>query len=139
MTHTCKIPGFPTFKRVLRLDKVEGFFKKSLGLNDPNDNHPKVFYTDYIKELGKTKSGVAIVVQGGEKLLYCKAFTNKHFAKSWLYTSRGYLFYMCEELAKVMKEERLVEIYLIESEDSKSAKKTAADILGRAPELRDIR
>ena len=130
MTPTYKIPGFDfMFKRVLRLDKVEGFFKKSPELNDPNDNHPKVFYTDYIEELGKTKHGVAIVIQEGEKLLYCKAFTNKHFAKSWLYTSRGYLYHMCEELAEVMREKRPVEIYLIGSENSEIAKSTAAAII----------
>lgn len=131
MTPTYKISGSPsyTFKRVLRLYKVEGAFQKSPSLNDPKDSYPKVWYTDYDEALGNEGYGVAIVVQGGQKLLYCNAVTNKHFAKAWLYASRGYLYHMCDELAGVMKEKQPVEIYFMRSENRASAKSIAAAII----------
>ena len=117
-----------TFKRVLRLSHVEGFFKRYPGLNRSKDNYPKVWFADYDKELGSEKCGVAIVVQGGEKLLYCEAFTNYSFSRTWLYTSFGYLFHKCTELAEVIKEKQPVEIYIVRSASPENAKSTATDI-----------
>ena len=134
MTPTYKIPGFDfTFKRVLRLDRVEGVFKKKPKKNDPKDIFSKVMYEDYDEDLGNEQCGVAIVVQGGEKLLYCNAFTNRRFATTWLYTTSKHLYKLCNELAEIiMKEKRSVEIYLIVSENAESAKIIAADIINKS-------
>ena len=129
MSPTFKIPDIDfTFNRVLRLSHVEGFFNTRPKLNDPKDIYPKVWFADYDEELGSKTCGVAIVVQEGKKLLYCSAFTNRSFSGTWLYTTFGYLFKLCNYLAMVMKEKRPVEIYLTVCENSEIAQRTAKDI-----------
>ncbi|NVO29677.1 hypothetical protein [Hymenobacter lapidiphilus] len=119
MTPTYQIPGFPlTFKRVLRLTHVDGVF----------DGQPIVWYADYDEDLGRER-GIAIVVQGGKKVLYCDAFNNKAFAQIWLYASKGYLYKQRKKAAEALKNDAPLEIYMASFTDPGSAKSIAADII----------
>jgi len=104
MPPTFKIPGFSfTFKRVLRLKNDVEY---------DNNNRPVIRYTDYDRELGRERSGIAIVVQEGKKVLYCSAFTNRAFAQVWLYADGEYIFKLPNKLANTLKDGRLLEIYI---------------------------
>lgn len=105
MSPTFKFPESSfTFKRVLRLKKDVEY---------DNNNRPIVRYSDYDRELGRERNGIAIVVQGGEKVLYCSAFTNRAFAQVWLYADGEYIFKLPGKLADALKNGRSLEIYMV--------------------------
>ncbi len=116
-----KIPGFPyNFKRVLRLTNVEY----------NADRKPIVRYADYDRELGRERNGIAIVVQGGTKVLYCSAFTNRAFAQVWLYAAGEYIFKLPGKLADALKDGSSLEIYVASNNNPEGP---AGDIIAALP------
>ncbi|MET4073626.1 hypothetical protein [Hymenobacter sp. UYCo722] len=121
MPLTHKIPGFPfTFKRVLQLTHVDGY----------SNDQPVVRYTDYDRELGRERNGVALVVQGDGKELYCSAFTNQAFAQAWLYARDEYLYKLPKKAAAVLEEGLPIGIYMATCENPKRAADDINDKLG---------
>ena len=121
MAPTFKIPGFPyTFKRVLRLTNVE---------YDSN-KRPIVRYADYDRELGRERNGIAIVVRGGEEVIYCSAFTNRAFAQVWLYADGEYIFKLPGKLANALEGGRSLGIYMVSNNNPKGP---AAEIIAALP------
>lgn len=121
MPLTHKIPGFPfTFKRVLQLTHVDGYSK----------GQPVVRYTDYDSELGRERNGIALVVQGDGKELYCSAFTNEAFAQAWLYARNEYLYKLPKKAAAALEEGLPIGIYMATCENPKVAADDINDKLG---------
>ena len=72
--------GTLPFERIVRLTHVDGEYIRN------GKMRPKVHFTDYNQALAQERSGVSIVVQDGNKVVFCAvhANPNESVAGKWL-------------------------------------------------------